>query len=89
MVTAGGKKSKTCARFKTERVLRGMVASVRAFEAARFGDMQDTIALTRRALRQLPVLNLVWRLNAQMALANAYEWAGEVRAATEAFERVI
>lgn len=71
------------------RELRGMIAAVRASDSGRFADTQPTIAFAQAALRALPHKNVVWRLNSAMALANAYEWSGQVKPASEAFARVI
>ncbi len=74
---------------RQRRVLRGMLTAVRASDNGRFGETQAARVAAQRALKDLPKSDFVWRLNALMALANAFEMDGDVNNASDAFAQVI
>lgn len=66
--------------------LPGVVAIARAYYAMAAGDIAGTIDLARRALDVLSEAELTWRGGAQILLALAEWWTGDLAAATEAHD---
>jgi len=64
-----------------EAQVRGRIAALRAFLALYDGDLSETVAYARRALKMLPKGDVNWRTTAGIALGDAYSLEGQVEAA--------
>lgn len=67
--------------------LLGDVAAIRAYAAARQGDIPQTLELARLALEKLPPSRLGERAVVFFVLGGAHLWEGDVRAAADAFSK--
>jgi LuxR family maltose regulon positive regulatory protein len=64
--------------------LSGRIAAIQAFLASHKGDISNSIKYAQQALEYLPEQDLAWRSTTAIALVEAYTFAGEFEAATQA-----
>ncbi|NIW45813.1 MAG: LuxR family transcriptional regulator, partial [Gammaproteobacteria bacterium] len=74
---------------ETDRSVRGLVHSCRAYSSFMIGDHDHTISYAKKALDQLPESEKVIKTQTALYLGIAYRYTGQLRAAMEVYNEIL